>query len=303
MTISTSLLQIVLKKNVTAKDMWTSLKNLFHDNKVTTDLLSNIDAVVDEKTLVMYAINGLGDLYDHAASASGYWEYGPNQDTTLPRAFNTMSFRYSDNNEDSGWYMDTGTASHLFADPDGSLSHYKARLVANGRSQQQGIDCDETFSPLVKPATIRTVLSLAVYRQWPIHQLDVKNSFFHGYLSETVYMYQPPSFTDPSHPDYVCHLHISLYGLKQAPYIWFQRFASIATLVSFQHNKRLLQRIISSLHREFSMTDIGPLNYFLGISFTRTPMGMFLSQSKYAIEILERANMIKCKPCKTPVDT
>ncbi|GJR99236.1 ribonuclease H-like domain-containing protein [Tanacetum coccineum] len=80
---------------------------------------------------------------------------------------------------------------------NGSLSRYKARLVANGRSQQQGIDCDETFSPVIKPATIRTVLSLVVSRDWPIHQLDVKNAFLHGHLSETVYMHQPPGFVDP----------------------------------------------------------------------------------------------------------
>ncbi|GKG21745.1 ribonuclease H-like domain-containing protein, partial [Tanacetum coccineum] len=71
----------------------------------------------------------------------------------------------------------------------GSLSRYKARLVANGSSQHQEIDCDETFSLVVKPATIRTVLSLAVSRDWPIHQLDVKNAFLHGYLSETIYMH------------------------------------------------------------------------------------------------------------------
>ncbi|GKA97168.1 ribonuclease H-like domain-containing protein [Tanacetum coccineum] len=69
---------------------------------------------------------------------------------------------------------------------DGSLSRYKARLVANGRNQQQGIDCDETFSLVVKPATIRTVLSLAISRDWPIHQLDVKNAFLYGQISEIV---------------------------------------------------------------------------------------------------------------------
>ncbi|GJV25884.1 ribonuclease H-like domain-containing protein [Tanacetum coccineum] len=89
---------------------------------------------------------------------------------------------------------------------DGSLNRYKARLVANGHSQQQGIDCDETFSLVVKPATIRTVLSLAVSRQWPIHLLDVKNAFLHDHIKETVYMHQPPGFTDSAHSDYVCLL-------------------------------------------------------------------------------------------------
>ncbi|GJY34362.1 ribonuclease H-like domain-containing protein [Tanacetum coccineum] len=188
---------------------------------------------------------------------------------------------------------------------DGSLSRYKARLVANGCSQQQGIDCDETFSPVVKSATIRTVFSLA-----------------------------PPGFVDPAHPDYVCHLQKSLYGLKQAPRAWFQRFSSYAIRVGFIHNKtdsslfvyqqgtetaylllyvddiiltasstRLLQQIISSLHSEFSMTDLGSLNYFLGISAQRTSSGLFLSQTKYATEILEQAHMMNCNPCKTHVST
>ncbi|GKA40896.1 ribonuclease H-like domain-containing protein [Tanacetum coccineum] len=217
---------------------------------------------------------------------------------------------------------------------DGSLSRYKARLVANGRSQQQGIDCDETFSPVVKPATIRTVLSLAVSREWPIHQLDVKNAFLHGHLTETVYMHQPPGFVDSVHPDYVCHLQRSLYGLKQAPRAWFQHFASFVTRIGFQHSKTdtslfifhrgsdvaylllyvddiiltassttFLQRIISLLHGKFAMTGLGSLNYFLGVSAQRTASGMFLSQSKFAVEILERENMHKCNPCKTLVDT
>nr|GEW39850.1 ribonuclease H-like domain-containing protein [Tanacetum cinerariifolium] len=168
------------------------------------------------------------------------------------------------------------------------------RLVANERSQQQGIDCDETFSSVVKPATIRTVLSLAVSRDWPIYQLDVKNAFLHDHLSETIYMYQPLRFVDPNKPNYVCHLQRSLYRLKQASRAWFQHHASYATRVSFQHSKvdsflfvfhrgsdiaylllyvddiiltapptAFLQRIIASLHSEFAMTDLGSLNYFL----------------------------------------
>ena len=83
---------------------------------------------------------------------------------------------------------------------DGTLERYKAHLVVNGRAQQAGIDCDETFSPVVKPATIRVVLSLALSRHWAIHQLDVKNAFLHGHLNETVYMFQPPGFTDAERP-------------------------------------------------------------------------------------------------------
>ena len=86
---------------------------------------------------------------------------------------------------------------------------------------------------MVKPATVRTVLSLALSRSWPVHQLDVKNAFLHGTLIETVYCSQPAGFVDPAHPDLVCKLNKSLYGLKQAPRAWYSRFASFLTLLGF----------------------------------------------------------------------
>ncbi|GKE99167.1 ribonuclease H-like domain-containing protein, partial [Tanacetum coccineum] len=81
---------------------------------------------------------------------------------------------------------------------DGTLSRYKACLVANGSTQLEGVDVDETFSPVVKPGAIRTVVSLAASRHWRIHQLNVKNAFLHGDLSKTFYMHQPPSRYDSS---------------------------------------------------------------------------------------------------------
>nr|GEZ78304.1 ribonuclease H-like domain-containing protein [Tanacetum cinerariifolium] len=158
---------------------------------------------------------------------------------------------------------------------NGTLSRYKARLDANGSSQQQGIDVDDTFSSVVKPATIRTVLSLAVSRKWPIHQLDVKNAFLNGNLSETVYMHQPPGFTDPQHPNHVCLLQRSLYGLKQAPRAWFQRFAGYAIRAGFYHSR----------------CDTSLFIYQQGF------------QKKYACELLEHANMVNCNPLRTAVDT
>ena len=98
---------------------------------------------------------------------------------------------------------------------DGSLERYKARLVVNGKSKLVGVDCHETFSPVVKLATIRTVLSISMGRKWCIHQLDVKNAFIHGNLDKTVYMYQPPRFVNSAMPHHICLLRKSLYGLKQ----------------------------------------------------------------------------------------
>ncbi|GKE07650.1 ribonuclease H-like domain-containing protein, partial [Tanacetum coccineum] len=149
---------------------------------------------------------------------------------------------------------------------DGMLSRYKARLVAIGSTQLEGVDVDETFSPVVKPGTIRTVLSLAVFRHWLIHQLDVKNAFLHLDLSEIIYMHQPPGFRDSVHPDYVCLLQRSLYGLKQASRAWFQRQETdtaylllyVDDIVLTASSEILLQQIIRSLHQEAHMVNCNP---------------------------------------------
>jgi hypothetical protein len=108
---------------------------------------------------------------------------------------------------------------------DGSIDHHKAQLVAKEFKERLGIDYDDTFSPVVKPATIRLILSLAVSHGWVLRQLDVQNAFLHGILEEEVYMKQPPGFIDPVFPSYHCKLDKTLYGLKQAPRAWYSRLS------------------------------------------------------------------------------
>ncbi|GJZ67991.1 ribonuclease H-like domain-containing protein [Tanacetum coccineum] len=166
----------------------------------------------------------------------------------------------------------------------------------------EGIDVDETFSPVVKLGTIQTVLSLDTSRHWPVYQLDVNNAFFHSDLSETVYVHQPLRLWDFAHPNYVCLLQRSLYGLKQGTDTAYL-LLYVDDIVLTTSSETLLQQIIAFLHQEFSMTYLGSLNYFLGISVTRDSSGIFLSQRKYAVKILERAHMANCNPNQIPVDT
>lgn len=191
---------------------------------------------------------------------------------------------------------------------DGRLERRKARWVVRGFSQRPGLDFDQTFSQVVKPATIRTVRHLAAARDWPVHQLDVKNAFLHGHLTEQVFCQQPAGFVDAAQPDAIWLLRKSLYGLKQAPRAWFQRFTTHLQQLGFVPAKsdsslfvlhrgdeeahlllyvddivlatsttELLHRIIDQLRLEFDMKDLGPVHFFLSIQVRRMVIGFFLS--------------------------
>ncbi|GJZ02605.1 ribonuclease H-like domain-containing protein [Tanacetum coccineum] len=293
LTLSSTLRKRLIKANPkTAKDAWDTIEAIFQDNK-RTRVVALRRATQDD--VVTYAINGLSDKYGSLAQIIAHKEPFPDLSTvrsmvsteemrirnkshslsvstnsSAPQVLLTETpHRVQDTRTNKERDNRNNNKTELFGhkhNADGSLNRYKARLVANEHHLNV------------------------------VHQLDVKNAFLHGSLSKTVYMHQPPGFRDPRHPDHVCLLQRSLYGaLKQGPRAWFQRFALMQARFASAHH--------CNPHAEFSMTDLGPLNYFLGVSVTRNTSGMFLSQQKYATEVLERAGMLTCNPCRTPVDT
>ena len=218
-------------------------------------------------------------------------------------------------------------------DADGNPKRHKSRLVANGKSQEEGVDYNDTFAPVVKPAMIRAVLDASLARDWPVHQLDVKNAFLHGELEETIYMQQPPGYVNHEYPNHVCKLRKANYGLKQAPRAWNSRFANFVKSLGFKcsdsdtslfifnngarkaylllyvddiiltaSDDTFLKSIIATLKTEFPMSDSGKLHYFLGVKAEFKNGGIFLSQKSYAEDIIKRSGMEDCKPVSTPVD-
>jgi hypothetical protein len=214
---------------------------------------------------------------------------------------------------------------------NGSIERYKSRLVAHGFQQTQGLDYDETFAPVAHMTIVRKLIVVAASSFWTISQMDVKNAFLHGDLHEEVYMHPPSGVNAPS--GHVCRLRRALHGLKQAPRDWFERFISIIKDVGFpssDHDPALfihtspkgrtilllyvddllitgddsehISQVKKHLSKEFQMSDLGPLSYFLGIEVLQTRKGFYLSQSKYIQQLLHRSGITDTHTPATPMD-
>ncbi|KAK8933689.1 hypothetical protein KSP39_PZI015904 [Platanthera zijinensis] len=215
---------------------------------------------------------------------------------------------------------------------DRTIDRLKARLVARGFTQQEGLDYEETFSPVAKLNSVRVLISVAVHRRWPLFQLDIKNAFLNGDLQETVYMQQPPGF-ETTGESQVCHLKKTLYGLKQSPRAWFEKFSKVLREIGFTRSSadfslftrhqptgtvillvyvddiiitgddsQGIQAVKVHLNSVFQTKDLGPLRYFLGLEIARRPDGLTLSQQKYCLDLLHDAGQSGCKPSDTPKD-
>ncbi|GKA04775.1 RmlC-like cupins superfamily protein [Tanacetum coccineum] len=217
---------------------------------------------------------------------------------------------------------------------DETVDKYKARVVAKRYNQQEGIDYTETFTPVAKMVTVRTLLAISTINNWFVHQLDINNSFLHGDLNEEVYMIVPSGYKRPLPPNTVCRLKKSLYGLKQANRQWFIKLTTLLLSIGFTqshaktslftyykgtdtlilliyvddillagNNLSLIIDIKAQLHQTFSIKDLGPLRYYLRIKFLRNSNGRVMTQRKYALDLIAFAKLQNKKPAKTPLDS
>jgi len=219
-------------------------------------------------------------------------------------------------------------------DPNGNVERFKARLVAKGFTQKEGIDYQETFSPVSRKDSLRIVMALVAHYDLELHQMDVKTAFLNGDLDEDVFMKQPEGFIPEGQEHLVCKLKKSIYGLKQASRQWYLKFDNVMKKQGFVKNQvdqctylkmsgsnftilvlyvddiLLASNSLDMLHESkrflssnFDMKDLGEASYVIGIEIHRDRHNgiLGLSQRAYIERVLNRYNMQHCSPSVAPV--
>ncbi|GJS98941.1 retrovirus-related pol polyprotein from transposon TNT 1-94 [Tanacetum coccineum] len=215
-------------------------------------------------------------------------------------------------------------------DERGIVTRNKARLVAQGYTQEEGIDYDEVFAPVARIKAIRLFLAYASFMGFMVYQMDVKSAFLYGTIEEEVYVCQPLGFEDPDYPDKVYKVVKALYGLHQAPRAWYRTLAKYLLVNGFQRgkidqtlfikkqkgdillvqvyvddiifgstNKELCTEFEKLMHDKFQMRFMGELNFFLGLQVNQREDGIFISQDKYVAEILRKFGFTDVRTAST----
>ncbi|GJU11941.1 ribonuclease H-like domain-containing protein [Tanacetum coccineum] len=219
-------------------------------------------------------------------------------------------------------------------DKRGVVVRNKARLVAQGHRQEEGIDYDEVFAPVARIEAIRLFLAFALFMGFIVYQMDVKSAFLYGTIDEEVYVSQPPGFIDPGHPKKVYKVVKALYGLHQAPRAWYATLSSFLkehgyrrgsidkTLFIKKNNKDIMlvqvyvdDIIFGSTNKSwcdefetlmkgrFQMSSMGELTFFLGLQVKQSQTGLFISQDKYVADMLKKFDLASVKTTITPMET
>ncbi|GJS85154.1 putative RNA-directed DNA polymerase [Tanacetum coccineum] len=219
-------------------------------------------------------------------------------------------------------------------DERGVVVRNKARLVAQGHRQEEGIDYDEVFAPVARIEAIRLFLAFASFMGFIVYQMDVKSAFLYGTIDEEVYVSQPPGFVDPDHPTKVYKVVKALYGLHQAPRAWYATLSSflekhgykrgtIDKTLFIRRNKKdimLVQVYVDDIifgstnkswcadfealmQSRFQMSSMGELTFFLGLQVKQNKDGIFISQDKYVADMLKKFDLVNVKAAITPMET
>ncbi|GJU72756.1 putative ribonuclease H-like domain-containing protein [Tanacetum coccineum] len=214
---------------------------------------------------------------------------------------------YSNDDEDVGAEADMNNLDAFIPknpkrnkkDKRGIVIKNKARLVAQGYTQEEGIDYDEVFSPVTRIETIRLFLAYASFKDFVVYQMDVKSAFLYGKIEEEVYVCQPPGFEDPDFPDRVYKVEKALYGLHQALRAWYETLSTYLLDNGFQRGKidKTLRRYVLNL------SSMGELTFFLGLQVKQKEDGIFISQDKYVNDILNKFGFSDVKTARTPMET
>ncbi|GJY36683.1 putative ribonuclease H-like domain-containing protein [Tanacetum coccineum] len=180
----------------------------------------------------------------------------------------------------------------------------KARLVAQGYTQEEGIDYDEVFAPVARIEAIRLFLAYASFKDFMVYQMDVKSAFLYGKIKEEVYVCQPPGFEDPDFPDRVYKVKKALYGLHQAPRAWYETLSTYLLDNGFQRGK-INKTLFIKRHKGYILliSSIEELKFFLGLQVQQKKDGIFISQDKYAVKILKKFRFTEVKTTSTPMET
>jgi hypothetical protein len=214
----------------------------------------------------------------------------------------------------------------------GEIVKHKARLVARGFVQQEGVDFDKVFAPVARMEFVRLLLALVAQEGWQVHHMDVKSAFLNGYLKEEVYVCQPAGFVIAGQEGKVLRLRKALYGLRQAPRAWNSKLDDTLKKMNFvrsEHEHAMYRRsrgddillvgvyvddlVITGsflaavefkeeMKRAFLMSDLRLLSFYLGIEVRQDAGGITLRQAHYAKKILEMAGMADCKAAATPME-
>nr|GEV28207.1 retrovirus-related Pol polyprotein from transposon TNT 1-94 [Tanacetum cinerariifolium] len=219
-------------------------------------------------------------------------------------------------------------------DEKGIVARNKARLVAQGHTQEEGIDYEEVFAPVARFEAIRLFLAYASFMGFMVYQMDVKSAFLYGTIKEEVYVCQPPGFKDPNHPDKVYKVVKELYGLHQALRAWYETLANYLLENGFQRgkiyqtlfikkqkggilvvqiyvddiifgatNKDLCKSFKKLMKDKFHMSSMGKLTFALGLQVKQKKDGIFINQDKYVADILRKFGLTEGKSASTPIDT